>query len=139
MLRTALSLTCALPLSLHLLRTKKKWPISWFLLYHSNMGFLQGGPFWQVPTGRRDGVISNLVEARNQIPAPFDNFTTLQTKFANQGLDQKDLVLLSGIYIKQFPYHYFLPIMHTKFFASNHQRFKRLQHYSSITYLIRYH
>ncbi|KAL5151913.1 Peroxidase 3 [Glycine soja] len=55
-----------------------------------------GGPYWKVPTGRRDGVISNLVEARNNIPAPFDNITTLQTLFANQGLDLKDLVLLSG-------------------------------------------
>lgn len=55
-----------------------------------------GGPFWKVPTGRRDGVISNLVEARNNIPAPFSNFTTLQTLFGNQGLDLKDLVLLSG-------------------------------------------
>ena len=58
---------------------------------------VQGGPYWKVPTGRRDGVISNLVEARNNIPAPFDNITTLQTLFANQGLDLKDLVLLSGI------------------------------------------
>ncbi|KAJ1418126.1 Secretory peroxidase [Sesbania bispinosa] len=55
-----------------------------------------GGPYWKVPTGRRDGVISNLVEARNNIPAPFSNFTTLQTLFGNQGLDLKDLVLLSG-------------------------------------------
>ncbi|XP_061363103.1 peroxidase 39-like [Gastrolobium bilobum] len=55
-----------------------------------------GGPFWKVPTGRRDGVISNLVEARSSIPAPFHNFTTVQTLFGNQGLDLKDLVLLSG-------------------------------------------
>ncbi|KAK4286249.1 hypothetical protein QN277_002831 [Acacia crassicarpa] len=55
-----------------------------------------GGPFWNVPTGRRDGTVSNLVEARNQIPAPTSNFSTLQTLFGNQGLDLKDLVLLSG-------------------------------------------
>ncbi|KAJ7981315.1 Peroxidase [Quillaja saponaria] len=55
-----------------------------------------GGPFWKVPTGRRDGVISRLAEANNSIPPPFGNFTTLQTLFANQGLDLKDLVLLSG-------------------------------------------
>ncbi|XP_047150447.1 peroxidase 3-like [Vigna umbellata] len=55
-----------------------------------------GGPFWKVPTGRRDGVVSILEEARDNIPAPFDNITTLQTLFANQGLDLKDLVLLSG-------------------------------------------
>ena len=61
----------------------------------TGIGF-QGGPFWKVPTGRRDGVVSNLTEARNNIPAPSSNFTTLQTLFANQGLDLKDLVLLSG-------------------------------------------
>ncbi|WJX69103.1 Peroxidase 3 [Trifolium repens] len=55
-----------------------------------------GGPYWKVPTGRRDGVISNLVEARSQIPAPFHNITVLQKLFQDQGLDLKDLVLLSG-------------------------------------------
>ncbi|KAE8705395.1 Peroxidase 39 [Hibiscus syriacus] len=55
-----------------------------------------GGPSWQVPTGRRDGVISNVTEANNNIPAPFSNFTTLLRLFNNQGLDTNDLVLLSG-------------------------------------------
>lgn len=55
-----------------------------------------GGPFWNVPTGRRDGVISIASEARAQIPAPISNFSTLQTDFANKGLDLKDLVVLSG-------------------------------------------
>ncbi|KAL8478322.1 hypothetical protein ACS0TY_030292 [Phlomoides rotata] len=54
-----------------------------------------GGPFWKVPTGRRDGVISVASETR-QIPSPFSNFTVLQTDFANKGLDLKDLVVLSG-------------------------------------------
>ncbi|VVA99679.1 unnamed protein product [Arabis nemorensis] len=55
-----------------------------------------GGPTWSVPTGRRDGRISNFTEARDNIPPPFGNFTTLITLFGNQGLDVKDLVLLSG-------------------------------------------
>ncbi|XWS64089.1 hypothetical protein CRYUN_Cryun06bG0157200 [Craigia yunnanensis] len=55
-----------------------------------------GGPFWKVPTGRRDGVISNVTEANNNIPGPFSNFTTLLGLFNNQGLDTTDLVLLSG-------------------------------------------
>ncbi|KAJ4975743.1 hypothetical protein NE237_000849 [Protea cynaroides] len=55
-----------------------------------------GGPFWEVQTGRRDGLISNATEALNNIPAPTSNFTTLVSKFANKGLDIKDLVLLSG-------------------------------------------
>ncbi|XP_010510594.1 PREDICTED: peroxidase 30 [Camelina sativa] len=55
-----------------------------------------GGPSWRVPTGRRDGRISNSTEALNNIPPPTSNFTTLQRLFANQGLNLKDLVLLSG-------------------------------------------
>lgn len=57
---------------------------------------VQGGPYWEVPTGRRDGLISRSSEALNNIPPPFGNFSTLQRLFANQGLDLKDLVLLSG-------------------------------------------
>ncbi|XP_008784560.1 peroxidase 3-like [Phoenix dactylifera] len=55
-----------------------------------------GGPFWRVPTGRRDGLISNSTEALNDIPAPTFNFSALQTSFANKGLNLTDLVLLSG-------------------------------------------
>uniref|UniRef100_A0A7N0RIY3 Peroxidase n=1 Tax=Kalanchoe fedtschenkoi TaxID=63787 RepID=A0A7N0RIY3_KALFE len=55
-----------------------------------------GGPSWSVPTGRRDGTVSNATEALNNIPAPTSNFTTLQTLFGNQGLNVTDLVLLSG-------------------------------------------
>ncbi|KAJ8749287.1 hypothetical protein K2173_018768 [Erythroxylum novogranatense] len=55
-----------------------------------------GGPFWRVPTGRRDGFISRSSEVLANIPSPFDNFSTLLTNFGNQGLDLKDLVLLSG-------------------------------------------
>ncbi|KAK3006858.1 hypothetical protein RJ639_016840 [Escallonia herrerae] len=58
--------------------------------------FVSGGPFWRVPTGRRDGLISNASEALANIPAPTSNFSTLQTDFANKGLDLKDLVVLSG-------------------------------------------
>ncbi|CAI9099364.1 OLC1v1036171C1 [Oldenlandia corymbosa var. corymbosa] len=55
-----------------------------------------GGPYWKVPTGRRDGTISNASEALANIPAPNFNFSALQTSFVNKGLDLKDLVLLSG-------------------------------------------
>ncbi|KAI0527409.1 hypothetical protein KFK09_003009 [Dendrobium nobile] len=55
-----------------------------------------GGPFWHVPTGRRDGLISNATEALNNIPPPTSNFTALQKSFANKGLNLTDLVLLSG-------------------------------------------
>lgn len=55
-----------------------------------------GGPSWEVPTGRRDGLISNATEALNEIPPPTSNLSSLLTNFANKGLDLKDLVLLSG-------------------------------------------
>ncbi|KAG6742544.1 hypothetical protein POTOM_053416 [Populus tomentosa] len=55
-----------------------------------------GGPFWKVPTGRRDGTISRTSEASNNIPPPTSNFTNLRRLFANQGLNLKDLVVLSG-------------------------------------------
>jgi peroxidase len=69
-----------------------------------------GGPFWKVPTGRRDGTISNKTEALNNIPAPTDNFTVLQTRFSNVGLDLKDLVLLSGAHT--------IGVAHCNFFSS---------------------
>ncbi|KAM3395287.1 hypothetical protein P3S68_004292 [Capsicum galapagoense] len=55
-----------------------------------------GGPYWNVPTGRRDGRDSNASEALANIPPPTSNFSSLQTSFASKGLDLKDLVLLSG-------------------------------------------
>ncbi|KAJ9170098.1 hypothetical protein P3X46_018231 [Hevea brasiliensis] len=55
-----------------------------------------GGPSWRVPTGRRDGTISNTSEALASIPPPTSNFTNLQRLFANVGLDLKDLVVLAG-------------------------------------------
>ncbi|KAK6918892.1 hem peroxidase [Dillenia turbinata] len=55
-----------------------------------------GGPFWNVPTGRRDGLISNASEALTNIPAPTSNFSILISLFGNKGLDLKDLILLSG-------------------------------------------
>ncbi|KAG5596593.1 hypothetical protein H5410_037825 [Solanum commersonii] len=53
-------------------------------------------PYWKVPTGRRDGRISNASEALANIPPPTSNFSSLQTSFASKGLDLKDLVLLSS-------------------------------------------
>jgi len=55
-----------------------------------------GGPSWKVPTGRRDGTVSNLTEALTEIPAPTFNFSQLIKSFASKGLDLNDLVWLSG-------------------------------------------
>lgn len=55
-----------------------------------------GGPFWNVPTGRRDGVVSIANEALTKLPAPTANFSQLTSIFASNGLDVQDLVVLSG-------------------------------------------
>ncbi|KAL1211330.1 Peroxidase 27 [Cardamine amara subsp. amara] len=52
------------------------------------------GPSWEVETGRRDGRVSNISEVN--LPSPFDNITKLITEFSAKGLDEKDLVVLSG-------------------------------------------
>jgi len=58
---------------------------------------LQGGPYWNVPTGRRDGLISRAADPLRSLPAPFHNLTTQLTLFGNVGLDANDLVLLVGM------------------------------------------
>ncbi|XP_068667799.1 peroxidase 27-like [Aristolochia californica] len=54
------------------------------------------GPFWQVPTGRRDGRVSLLSEALANLPPPFFNITQLKTAWQQKGLSVKDLAVLSG-------------------------------------------
>ncbi|KAI3929060.1 hypothetical protein MKW92_016880 [Papaver armeniacum] len=53
------------------------------------------GPWWNVPTGRRDGRVSIMTDAFT-LPAPFFNATQLITSFASKGLSAKDLAVLSG-------------------------------------------
>ncbi|CAO2812953.1 unnamed protein product [Amaranthus hypochondriacus] len=55
-----------------------------------------GGPYWEVPTGRKDGKISLASEANAFIPSPFADITTLKQNFEALGLNTKDLVVLSG-------------------------------------------
>ncbi|XP_023530331.1 peroxidase 56-like [Cucurbita pepo subsp. pepo] len=55
-----------------------------------------GGPFWNVPTGRRDGTVSISREALINLPPPFANISSLKTSFLSLGLSVKDLVVLSG-------------------------------------------
>ncbi|XP_066385445.1 peroxidase A2-like [Miscanthus floridulus] len=56
---------------------------------------LSGGPRWRVPLGRRDGTTANITAANN-LRSPLDNLTTLRQKFGAVGLDDTDLVALSG-------------------------------------------
>ena len=54
------------------------------------------GPYWKVPTGRRDGKVSVALEALINLPPPFANITQLKSMFHSKGLSVKDLVVLSG-------------------------------------------
>lgn len=53
------------------------------------------GPSYEVETGRRDGMISNLSLADN-MPDVSDSIQILKAKFSQKGLSDKDLVVLSG-------------------------------------------
>ncbi|KAJ8439774.1 hypothetical protein Cgig2_009598 [Carnegiea gigantea] len=57
---------------------------------------LAGGPYWEVPLGRRDSRGASLSGSNNEIPAPNSTFQSILTKFKRQGLDIVDLVALSG-------------------------------------------
>ncbi|XP_068649101.1 peroxidase 43-like [Aristolochia californica] len=56
---------------------------------------LSNGPSYQVPTGRRDGRISNVSDADN-MPEVEDSIQEIKAKFFQKGLSEKDLVLLSA-------------------------------------------
>ncbi|XP_049372539.1 cationic peroxidase 1-like [Solanum verrucosum] len=55
-----------------------------------------GGPSWQVQLGRRDSTTASRTQANNDIPSPFMDLSSLINNFKNQGLNEKDLVALSG-------------------------------------------
>ncbi|KAK1578869.1 hypothetical protein Q3G72_033701 [Acer saccharum] len=55
-----------------------------------------GGPFWEVPFGRKDGKISIDREANRIVPQGYENVTTVIKLFESLGLNELDLVILSG-------------------------------------------
>ncbi|KAF1882172.1 hypothetical protein Lal_00038816 [Lupinus albus] len=57
---------------------------------------LGGGPNWEVPLGRRDGLTANRTLANLNLPSGLFNLTQLKSNFAAQGLNTIDLVALSG-------------------------------------------
>ncbi|KAL6644273.1 hypothetical protein ACP70R_015881 [Stipagrostis hirtigluma subsp. patula] len=56
---------------------------------------LSHGPFWDVPTGRLDGRISNANDTAD-LPPTNSEIAQLQAAFAVKNLTSKDLVVLSG-------------------------------------------
>jgi peroxidase len=56
---------------------------------------LSGGLSWQVPTGRRDGRVSQASDVNN-LPGPSDSVDVQKQKFTAKGLNTQDLVTLVG-------------------------------------------
>ncbi|EEF31070.1 cationic peroxidase 1 [Ricinus communis] len=61
-----------------------------------------GGPTWEVQLGRRDSTSASRTMADTDIPSPFMDLPALIEKFKNQGLDEEDLVALSGAHTLGF-------------------------------------
>ncbi|CAN1323296.1 Peroxidase 9 [Linum perenne] len=57
---------------------------------------LSGGPNWELPLGRKDSRRASLSLSNQNIPAPNSTIQTLVNLFKRQGLNQIDLVALSG-------------------------------------------
>lgn len=57
---------------------------------------LSGGPYWELPLGRRDSKTASLGGSNSNIPPPNATLQNLLTFFKRQGLDEVDLVALSG-------------------------------------------
>lgn len=55
-----------------------------------------GGPTWAVQLGRRDSTTASITTANSDIPAPSMDLPALITNFKKHGLNEKDLVVLSG-------------------------------------------
>jgi peroxidase len=55
-----------------------------------------GGKRWDVPAGRRDGNVSDNVEAEAMLPSPSLDVDQLTASFTRKGLSQSDMITLSG-------------------------------------------
>ena len=59
--------------------------------------FKVGGPYWDVPVGRKDSKTASYEFATSNIPTPEEGLISIISKFHNQGLSVEDMVALSGI------------------------------------------
>ncbi|KAG6744352.1 hypothetical protein POTOM_053072 [Populus tomentosa] len=55
-----------------------------------------GGPTWAVQLGRKDSTTASRDKANNDLPSPFMDLPALINSFKRQGLNERDLVALSG-------------------------------------------
>ncbi|XP_065857059.1 peroxidase 10 [Euphorbia lathyris] len=63
---------------------------------------LSGGAYWSVPLGRRDGVRASQKAANDNLPSPIESLQNITAKFIANGLDLKDVVVLSGAHTLGF-------------------------------------
>lgn len=54
-----------------------------------------GGLRWDVPSGRRDGLISRADETFD-MPAPFHDLDTITEVYAKKNFSQNEMIALSG-------------------------------------------
>ncbi|KAJ8440937.1 hypothetical protein Cgig2_022793 [Carnegiea gigantea] len=57
---------------------------------------LVGGPYWDVPLGRKDARTANYELANANLPGANEGLVSIIAKFINQGLSVTDMVALSG-------------------------------------------
>lgn len=57
---------------------------------------LVGGPTWEVKLGRRDSTTANRAQANSDLPGPASDLDVLISRFANKGLNEREMVALSG-------------------------------------------
>lgn len=55
-----------------------------------------GGPSWPLRLGRRDSTTTNPTEADRDLPRGDQNLTSLIENFADKGLNEREMVALSG-------------------------------------------
>jgi peroxidase len=58
--------------------------------------FTAGGPYYGVPSGRRDGTRSSAADTLTALPPPFLNASALIQLFGSHGFTAQDMVALSG-------------------------------------------
>lgn len=63
-----------------------------------------GGPYWDVPVGRKDSKTANYDLVRENIPTANEGLLSIIAKFLYQGLSVTEMVALAG---KQFTYKIF--------------------------------
>ncbi|KAM0015186.1 putative peroxidase [Helianthus debilis subsp. tardiflorus] len=57
---------------------------------------LVGGPYWDVPAGRKDSKTASFSQVESNIPRPNDGLLSIISKFLYQSLSVTDMVALSG-------------------------------------------